>query len=245
MIRTACAVALSILLPAVAGADGAAAERGAVEPAVAQASGAAKSSEAWVGHQTMVGTRAVPLVGKVDTRTDSFFLATVERPGADRIRLELQTCRTTFAKAAGVQVSFAPGAEPKLPRAVVELRREGSTWTARFDSGWGEEDADGDGHPGATLHVDAPLCSGRLFVASRSQTRLRGRMEGDVFRGEVRAVSVQTTLGAEGACLRLMAADQKDAVRGTFAWVAAPADATCDALLAAGAWPVQAAEPGR
>jgi len=201
---------------------------------------AEEAAEVWAGHQVMKGARSVPLLGSVETRTDSYFLATVQRTGDGTILLEQRTCRVEIAEAAGVQVSFLPGAAPKLPPATLLWRRKGGAWFTAFESGWGEEDADGDGNPGVTLQVKAPLCSGRIFVSSRSRTQLRGRERDGGLAGEARAVSDQRTLGADGVCLRTLAKDERDSVQGAFAYVPVERNATCESLLAAGAWPVRA-----
>ena len=208
-----------------------------VAPAGAQAE---KKPELWAGHQVVKGARSVPLLGSVETRTDSYFLATVERTGEGTILLKQRTCRVDIAEAAGVQVSFLPGAAPKLPLATLLLRKKGDAWYTAFESGWGDEDADGDGNPGVTMQVEAPICSGKIFVTSQSRTQLRGREKDGGLAGEARAVSDQKTISADGMCLRTMAKDERDSVQGAFAYVPVQADATCESLLAAGAWPVRA-----
>lgn len=232
------AVPLLLPLPARAEAGGAA----DMPPAVpAQVKEEAKAPELWVGHQVVVGERKVPLIGRVATRTDSYFLAKVQRDEG-RIRVEMQTCKSDIAEAAGVQVSFPPGVEPKLPVAVAEYRERDGSWQASFESGWGREDVDGDGKPGATMRIDAPLCSGTIQVASRSRTRHRGRLGDEGLSGEVQAISEQKTLDADNACLRMMAKDESDRVRGHFVWAKASAGATC-ATLNVAPWPVRAEEP--
>ncbi|WP_373045685.1 hypothetical protein [Vulgatibacter sp.] len=209
---------------------------------LAAAAEEAPKRELWAGHQVVVGARDVPVLGDVETRTDSFVLAEVERAADGTLKLVQRACRVAIAPAAGVKVSFLPGAEPKLPPASFALQKKGDRWYADFLSGWKAEDADGDGKPGATMEVDAPLCSGKLFVTSDSRTKLRGREERGGLVGETRAISDQKTLDAEGACLKMMASDTRDAVEGTFAYAPVPEGTTCEALLA-GTWPVKAAEP--
>ena len=209
-------------------------------PAVAEAEA---PRELWAGHQIVTGARKVPLLGDVKTRTDSFFLAQVERKADGSVKLTQQTCRVAIAPAAGVQVTFAPGTEPKLPVSTIELRKNGELYSASFVSGWDETDVDGDGKPGATMLVDAPVCDGRIFVRSHARTQLRGKAKDGAIAGEARAVSDQKTLDADGACLKMMATDERDSVRGTFAYVPVPAGSTCESLLAAAKWPAVASEP--
>jgi len=195
----------------------------------------------WAGHQAVHGKREVPLLGKVETRTDSYFLAEVSRDDEGRLVLLQRTCHVEIARAAGVKVSFLPGGTAKLPATKVVFEERGGSLEASFRSGWGAEDADGDGAPGVTTVVDAPLCSGKLYVKSESRTQLRGKLEGGGIAGEVRAVSDQETIEAEGACLSVMAKDERDAVRGTFAFAPVPAGTTCESLDPA-RWPVEAKE---
>lgn len=199
------------------------------------------AEERWAGHQVLLGARNLPILGRLETRSESFQLARVQR-SEEGLRLVQQTCRMEIAPVAGVTVRFLPEGVPKMPPSVIEYVRrkdrwEGGPWVTE----WNEEDVDGDGKPGATLVVEAPICGGTLYVGgfSRASTRATEKEGGIV--GEMRARVGHRILGTSGGCLRLVARDSEESVSGTFAYVPVPPDATCESLLA-GPWPARAPE---
>ncbi|WP_373045867.1 hypothetical protein [Vulgatibacter sp.] len=198
--------------------------------------------EWWAGHQVVFGTRKVPILGSLDTRTDSFLLARVVREG-DELLLEQRSCRFEIAKVAGVRVSFREGAT--FPPATIRFQRTGDRFVAQpWSTTWSDEDIDGDGRPGATVEVDAPICGGSLFVGASSRSLARGEERDGALRGEVRVEVAQQILGTSGSCLEMMARDSTERVSGSFAYKRVPPGTTCESLLQA-AWPVQADEPRR
>src|SRR5690606_27773052 len=106
---------------------------------------------------------------------------------------------------------------------------------------WGEDDVDGDGNPGATVIVEAPICSGTIFVGGFSQSTTRATDKEGAIEGEMRSRVGHRILGTSGGCLRLAARDSEETVTGTFAYVPVPPGTTCESLLA-GSWPVEAPE---
>jgi hypothetical protein len=222
------AVVVGILVPL-----GAAAE----PPALADVEPA---EEWWAGHQVTVGSRKIPLIGELQTRSDAFLLARVVRDG-DALVLEQKSCRLDIAEVAGVQVAFRENGESAPMQ--IRFRREGDRYVAEpWLTAWADEDVDRDGNPGATVTVDAPICDGLLYVGGRSLTRARGEEADGTLRGEVLVDVAQKIYGTSGACLSMMAKDSEDKVRGTFAYARVPEGSTCASLLA-GTWPVRAPEP--
>ena len=112
-------------------------------------------------------------------------------------------------------------------------------WTV----GWGEEDIDADGHPGLSIYVDAPLCGGVLYVASTVHNRAvasvgNSARPGESLTGLVETDIEQRILGASNGCLRVVARDSVDRMRGVMSYVRVPDGTTCDTVGAG--WPIAA-----
>ncbi|MEZ4468425.1 MAG: hypothetical protein R3F43_29310 [bacterium] len=91
-------------------------------------------------------------------------------------------------------------------------------------AGWDAEDVDGDGHPGLTLAVDAPLCGGRSTWPARARPgRACGPHDGALARI---AVQVEQRVRADGACLKATAADETQALTGWFRLAPVPSPGT-------------------
>lgn len=201
-----------------------------------------RGEELWVGHQVVKGARSVPILGTLETRTDSYYLAKVERRDGE-LRLVQTTCKMKIARFAGVQVSFLDDGVRKMPPTEISYLRQGERWEAQpWITQWEQEDVDGDGKPGATVQVEAPVCGGTVFVSGYSKAMARGAEEEGGLVGEIRAKIGHKILGTSGGCIKLVAKDSEETVAGTFAYLPAPEGATCESLAAA-SWPVQAPEP--
>jgi hypothetical protein len=189
----------------------------------------------WAGHQVQLGSRDLPMRGRVTTRTETLVLARV-RVGEDSLVLDETACAIRFARVGGVAVSMDAGAIPSH-RASWALR-DGEYWS-RSVVGWGEEDVDGDGHPGMTIAVDAPLCSGEIYVAHKATTRAFASRIAGGLAGRARVLVEQRVLGTSNVCLGMGAKDGTEVVRGPFAYARVPDGSTCASVLENG-WPIDA-----
>jgi hypothetical protein len=190
------------------------------------------SAEVWAGHAVVVGQRSVPIAGKVEATTESWVLARVVRT-KDGFRIEQKSCAVELSNPLGVKLFMNPGAAEKLPAIIIEYvrRADGKYYQAPSTSGWGKEDVDGDGSPGLTVNVDAPICGGKLFVGIQTKSMSRGVMAADgVLRGEIKAQIAQDVLGSEGKCLGALADDADEAASGAFAYVPTSSTAACATL---------------
>lgn len=222
--------------------------RAAAEPRAAGQLDAEALPTLWAGHQVAFGRREVPFKGEVTTRMDSFVLARLERDG-DLVELHQTACDVRFSKVAGVVVHMsakalprtrmvfsldeAAGAAPKLGTA------PGADLVGRSVVAWANEDVDDDGHPGVTVRVQAPVCSGELYVSNRSKTKATATLAPARLQGRASVHVRQTILGAEGACLSVVAKDTDEHQSGPFAYVPVPEGTTCEMLFRQG-WPVLA-----
>ncbi len=206
------------------------------DPLAAMAT-ASLDGQVWAGHQVSFGRRSVPFKGEVETRTDTWTLARV-RHEDDRITLTQDACMVVIRPVAGVKVHMdARG----LPANDFDFSSNGVDLKGESEVSWRREDVDGDGHPGMTVHVDSPVCSGDLYVGNRSRTKARAVLEGDALRGKARVTVDQEILGAKGACLSVVADDTHEVVSGPFAYAPVSNTATCRSLMSAG-WPIDATE---
>ncbi len=194
----------------------------------------------WAGHQLVTGAQSAPVIGEIRTRTDSFLLARARRTEAGW-EFEQRACRVEIADVAGASVTMARPVE-RLPEARFTLTEKLGAFEGGWFSLWGREDVDGDGRPGATVIVDAPLCGGTLEVASRTGNFASASPAGGALRGTIRVRVEQWILGTDGACLSLVAKDTDERMTGTFAYAEVPAGTTC-ATLEGRPWPVRAREP--
>lgn len=203
----------------------------------AGAAPASEVPETWVGHQVTHGRREIPVMGTLETRTDTWVVAEARRIDATTVEITERACRVRVAEAAGARISIPDQAVRKLPATTVRyaLHPQTGLWQAGpWRAGWDRRDHDGDGHPGLTITVDAPLCGGRLHVASEAQSIARARWEGPRFHGELKVKLSQTILGAEGTCLSVVSSDSEERLSGRLGYTRVEAGATCESLERAG-----------
>ncbi len=94
-------------------------------------------------------------------------------------------------------------------------------------------DADGDGHPGATVLIEVPgFGVGQIYVANRGHSRLVGRaVSADRIEGNIVMVEMaQATLGASHKMFDFTPVTRPDPRRSTFAMWRVDADTSCSAL---------------
>lgn len=193
------------------------------------------STERWAGHQVVRGVKKVPFLGDLETRTDTFILADVTNRADGSVELMQKACKVSFKKVAGVRVSVDG---PAMPKNKVVFEPVDGVFKSRSVVKWGSQDIDGDGHPGATVEVDASICSGALYVTNKATTNaLAKRSRAGTLTGTVFVRVLQEVLDAEGRCLKKSAKDIDESYRGKFSYTKVDADATCSELLPN--WPVK------
>ena len=201
--------------------------------------------EAWAGHQVLRGKRYVTFYVYQESYTENFLIAEIHRT-KDRIDVKQKLCRTEVLPIKGVAASMKTETVLRLPkaRASFAVDGDGALTAAPWSTGWGNEDLDGDGFPGATVHI-AGKCAGQVYVSNRSTTTLRsGRATEDGMAGEIDVLVEQKVLGASGFCLKLVAGDSDEKQTGTFAFRRVPVGVTCR-NLADRPWPVRAPAPAK
>jgi hypothetical protein len=193
----------------------------------------------WAGHEVINGTKQIPVIGKLKTRTETYSIARVTSdpavPGG--LILDANACRVSFKKVAGIGVSMDA---TKLPASQVRLKPEGAGLKGGGRIRWGREDVDKDGRPGAAVSVDSTMCGGTLHVSNDS--RISMSSDGASSAGMTGRVNVrvsQSILEAEGRCLSRMAKDESASSSGRFAYTQVPAGSSCASLMRGG-WPVRA-----
>jgi hypothetical protein len=222
--------------------------------------------ELWAGHLMVTGSRSVPLLGRRETHTESWVLAHVRRDARgldfvqDACRIENAEVVGVSTRIDPISARALPSAHFRLERiaddasgglgasgasgasgtggdrgAVGASAPDGS-FTGRWRAGFDARDWDRDGEPGLSIEVSAPLCKGRVFVASETRNRARAREQGDRLEGEIVVDVHQRLLGASSWCLGLGGKDTRDTQRGTLTYARVPDETTCDDLARSG-WP--------
>jgi hypothetical protein len=208
---------------------------------VAEPATAEPSVEVWAGHQVLNGKRKVPIYGEKDTHTENYLIAEVRRsPG--RIEILHKICRIDISPIKNVLASMKPETVVRMPKSrfTLDEKPDGSVTGAPWSTGWGDEDLDGDGHPGATVEISGTSCSGEVYVSNQSTTTLvSGHATEDGLTGRLSVRMKQKILGASGFCLKLIAGDSDETQTGSFAYRRIPLGSSCRSL-AAKPWPVKA-----
>ena len=200
--------------------------------------------EVWAGHQVLLGKRKVPLYGEKDTHTENYVIAEVTRTPS-RIDIRQRLCRFDFHPIKGVQPSMKQETIARLPTSNIELEQkpDGSLSAAPWTTGWGDEDIDGDGFPGATISISGTSCSGEVHVSNQSVTTLAsGHITPDGAAGEISVRLKQKVLSAKGFCLKLMAGDSDETQNGWFTYRRIDPGSTCQSL-AGKPWPAKVTPP--
>ena len=196
--------------------------------------------EVWAGHQVLNGKRKIPLYGEKETHTENYFIAEVYRTPS-RIDIRQKLCRFEVRPIKGVIPSMKPETIAHLPKAriVLEEKADGSLAAAPWTAGWGEDDVDGDGSPGATVSISGTSCSGDIHISSQTITSLiSGHATPDGAAGQISVRLKQKVISAKGLCLKLMAGDSDETQTGWFVYRRIEPGSTCHSL-AGKPWPVK------
>ena len=217
-----------------------------VEPMIVERTTARVEDEpdqVWAAHYVYHGAKRVPIIGRIKFQTSTYLIADV-RVRDGMYALTQRTCRTEMSRVIGARVELNPNALDHMPPAKIRFVERGGVHHAdEWPTGWGSEDLDLDGHPGVTVTVRAPLCSGDLYVESRAASTAVGTMDAELhLRGQTRAYVDQRNLGASRRCLEFVSSDQADWMEGTFAYTEVPRGSRCEDLLALREWPVRISE---
>lgn len=166
----------------------------------------------WVMDLTLVTRATVPLLGDFLTRTRSEVAVRLEVRG-DEVWQTQRVCTTTVNDGRGlVRTKIPPAFVSALPVITfpVTLTPTPTGWAYGADFGrqllgWNDDgelpraeersrirDDDGDGHPGLTVLVEAPVVgAGEVYVVQVGRTRVAGGWEGQGFAGSVTIPELQ------------------------------------------------------
>lgn len=197
--------------------------------------------EMWAGHQVVFGETDVPVLGKRETRSDSYVLAEVTQKDGN-LRFVQKACRVDFKEVLGAKVHISEKALPALPAATFTFSKSGETLKAApWRVGWERQDVDKDGKPGLTVEVDASICGGKLFVSSDTRSAAEGKLldNGEGMMGNISVRVRQKILDTDSACLKMFASDSDEIQSGGFVYRRVPDTATCENLLKS-PWPIEA-----
>ena len=208
----------------------------------AHAASLAQGPQTYLGHQVVVGTVLVPVLGDIETRTDTWVLVTLTQQ-ADVMRWVQRTCKVWMAPVAGVKSSLPADTLPKLPVAHIRLDRAADgDWRGAWDTQWTAADLDEDGFPGVSVRIDVPLCAGHVYMAMQTHTQATASWVGASLLGELQVTMRQRMLGASNVCLRLGRKQQQQAFIGVFALTPVADITDCDDI-SDDAWPTAMQNP--
>jgi hypothetical protein len=177
--------------------------------------------------------RSIPLLGDYETRTDIWLLAEIVRT-PERWEIRQTTCNVRVADVAGVSITFPPAGIPRMPATQFRVVRDadGFFFAPTWSSGWDAGDYDGDGWPGLTLTVSAPLCRGRLAVISDTKTTAQVRRATPELLELALGVRVgQKIAESEGWCLALADEQTDDRFHGTAVYQPLSPTAGCAEII--------------
>ena len=209
-----------------------------------------------------------PVLGKTRTDWVSIALARV-RQGESGMVQEHEICEVRFESGLPlVEMVMPPATQASLVELVypVELEQDGDGWSYRADFGFehvgyeparpgapppkrGDDpsvvDSDGDGKPGATLHLDVPVLDPfELYVVQRGHAVLSGRVLDDGrVEGAVAGDLEQVVIGSDPYFLKRSPKLEPDRERSRFSMTRVPDESTCASLVETAVGEVPAAPP--
>ena len=199
-----------------------------------------RTVEMWAGHQVVFGVTNVPVLGKRETRADSYVLAKVTKENG-KITFEQRACRVAFKKVVDAQVRIPEKALLELPAATFSFTPSGEILKAvPWQVGWGREDVDHDGKPGLTVDVDSSICGGKLYIASDTRSAAHAKLidDGEGMMGKISVRVRQKVLDSDSACLKTFSENSDETQNGGFIYRRVQDDASCRSLLQ-GPWPIE------
>lgn len=198
-----------------------------------------------------------PILGRTRTTWASVSLAHLRRDG-DALIQEHRLCDVRFESGLPLVEMVMPDAMRdslvRPPYAVELVPADSGGWRYHADLGFEHVgytpsapgapppkrksdpaivDSDGDGKPGATLHLDVPaLDPFELYVAQRGHAVLDGRvLEDGRVEGALDAKLEQNVIGSDPYFLKRNPKLEPEPELSRFALVPVPEDSTCDSLL--------------
>lgn len=210
----------------------------------------------WRFDLRIVSNAKVPVLGTTEVKSRTTFLATVsgsqERPTIHTVPCHLQAEPSRAIAKTIVPKSFIDALPQK--RFPAELAEKGELWSFHADmmpqylgydpkvagekpphdkNAAGITDLEGDGHPGGTIHLDAPIFGIiELYVVQRAHTVLDGTWTGaDVWEGDATVLAFgQRTIGASNRLFVANAEVTVDQKNSRFRWARVPEGTSCSQL---------------
>ena len=193
--------------------------------------------ETWAGIQVTEGSRRVPVLGQIRSKTTALTVAEVARDG-DSLLFVDRPCAIAVESSHNVALVFDPIGVAGMPPVTYRFIRnaEGRYIAGPWVGAWGHLDVDNDGVAGIHVRVDAGICAGYLDVASRTESAAVGDLDAQGLRGTIDVSIARDIVATSNPCLALADRHTSEAVGGWFALVPVAPGSTC-ASLAAGPWP--------
>lgn len=210
----------------------------------------------WRFDLRIVSNAKVPVLGTTEVKSRTTFLATVsgsqERPTIHTVPCHLQAEPSRAIAKTIVPKTFIDALPQK--RFPAELKQQGEGWAFHADmkpqylgydpkiagekpphdkDAKGITDLEGDGHPGGTIHLDAPIFGIiELYVVQRAHTVLDGSWTGaEVWEGDATVLAFgQRTIGASNRLFVANAEVTVDQKNSRYRWARVPEGTSCSQL---------------
>lgn len=183
----------------------------------------------WVGHQITRGHRKVPVLGKLATHLETYYIAKLRKTGQG-FEVIQSACASNYRPIAGVEIGFHAEHTPAIrydfsPRQPGQLHADAKVV-------WAREDLDQDGQPGLSIDVNAKICRGKLYVGNHTTIQSEAHWVNPwEWEGTVQTEHLMNILGSDSFCLRTFARSRKETSKGNFRFRALSGPTTCAALL--------------
>ncbi len=212
----------------------------------------------WRFDLRIVSNAKVPVLGTTEVKSRTTFLATVDGT-AEAPVIHTRPCQLQAEPSRAIAKTIVPQSFIEaLPRKTFAPRLEAGDGGWRFHADMrpqylgydpkvagekpphdkeakGITDLEGDGHPGGTIHLDAPIFGLiELYVVQRAHTVLDGTWTGaDVWEGDATVLAFgQRTIGASNRLFVANAEVTVDQANSRFRWARVPPGTTCGQLKA-------------
>lgn len=183
----------------------------------------------WVGHQVTRGHRKVPVLGKLATHLETYYLAKVRKKGKG-FEVIQRACASDYRPIAGIKIGFHAEHTPPI-RYTFSPNAQGAL-AADAQVTWNQDDLDKDGQPGLSIDVDAKICRGQLYVGNQTQLKSQARWVNPwLWEGTIETQHFMKILGANSFCLRTFARSRREESQGKFKFRALSGPTTCKDLL--------------
>lgn len=189
----------------------------------------------WAGHQITRGHRKVPVLGRLSTHLETFYIAKVRKRGRGYEVIQ-SACSSNYRPIGGVKVGLRAQFTPPIHLNFQPDPK--GLFRANTQVQWSKQDLDQDGEPGLSIDIDARICKGQLYVGDKTRVQSTARfVDNQSWEGEITTKHRFEILGSNSFCLRAFARSRDEQAKGRFRFQPLPGPTRCQDLKGR-PWPV-------